>query len=96
MPSRAVSRPFPQLFALIAALGFVFVLSGCATRGEVVARHQAVCTGYGFEQRTADFANCMLQLDIAERRVPCQRRYLLDYLTDDGCPIPARTAGRPS
>jgi hypothetical protein len=85
-----------QLFAPIAALVFVLVLSGCVTRDEVVARHQAVCAGYGFEQRTADFANCMLQLDIAERRVPCQRRYLLDYLTDDGCPIPARTAGKPS
>jgi hypothetical protein len=95
MEERKMRQQFGAKSAVtaVAVLSFL-ALTGCATRQEVVARHQAVCTGYGFDAKTSDFSNCLLQLDIAERRVPCQRAYLLDYFVDDGCPI--RPAGRQS
>jgi len=78
-----IMRTFRIVMIAAAALG----AAGCVSRSETIARHEAACGQYGFERNSPAFANCMMQLDIATKQVPCQRRYLLDYLRDDGCPL---------
>lgn len=42
------------------------VLGGCIGRQEMGARHEATCSAYGFAPGSQNFANCLLQLEMAD------------------------------
>lgn len=42
------------------------VLSGCVSRQEMLARHEATCATYGFVPGSQGFANCLLQLEMSD------------------------------
>jgi hypothetical protein len=42
------------------------VLGGCIGRQEMLFRHETTCSAYGFVPGSQGFANCLLQLEMAD------------------------------
>lgn len=56
-------NPILILAMLVSTIPF---LTGCVSRREMLARHEAACYTYGFTPGTETFANCLLQLEVSD------------------------------
>lgn len=55
-----------RLVMLLLVTGPAALLGGCIGRQEMMARHEATCTAYGFVPGSQGFANCLLQLEMSD------------------------------
>lgn len=51
-------------FFLVALSGTA--LGGCISRQEMLVRHEATCSAYGFAPGSQGFANCLLQMEMSD------------------------------